>query len=173
MRMYPVAATGSVRETTGPTEIGQYKVPEGIVVWAMIYALQNSVHNWEQPEQFMPERWLDNRDCAYVTNEGADSDRRVRRFAPFSDGLKNCLGQALGLMEVRTVLATLLGRFWFELASSMGSPEKVRKQQQIALTLKMKEGLRLVIQPHEDPDSKQAAGSRFRAAARAPSGPLN
>jgi hypothetical protein len=42
------------RETTAPTQIGPYKVPEGIVVWPMIYALQNSTHNWEEPEKFKP-----------------------------------------------------------------------------------------------------------------------
>ena len=41
-------------ETTAPTYIGPFKVPEGIVVWPMIYALQNSNHNWEQPEEFKP-----------------------------------------------------------------------------------------------------------------------
>jgi len=43
------------------------------------------------------ERWLDNRECAYMPlDDGAGEaalDRRVRRYVPFSDGLKNCLGQ--------------------------------------------------------------------------------
>lgn len=75
-------------------------------------------------------------------------------------------------MEVRTVLATLLGRFWFDLAPSMGKPAQIRKNQTIALTLKMSEGLRLIATPHQD-DSEPAAKGRGRAAARAPSGPLN
>lgn len=41
-------------ETTSVTEIGPYRVPEGIVVWPMIYALQNSINNWEDPEDFNP-----------------------------------------------------------------------------------------------------------------------
>lgn len=44
----------SPSETTAVTEIGPYKVPEGIVVWPMIYALQNSINNWEDPEDFNP-----------------------------------------------------------------------------------------------------------------------
>jgi hypothetical protein len=44
----------SCRETTEVTDIGPYKVPEGIVVWPMIYALQNSMNNWEDPEDFNP-----------------------------------------------------------------------------------------------------------------------
>jgi cytochrome P450 len=42
------------RETTAPTCIGPYKVPEGIVVWPMIYGLQNSTHNWDNPHLFQP-----------------------------------------------------------------------------------------------------------------------
>jgi cytochrome P450 len=42
------------RETTSPTRIGPYKVPEGIVVWPMIYGLQNSTHNWDNPHLFQP-----------------------------------------------------------------------------------------------------------------------
>jgi hypothetical protein len=44
----------SCSETTEVTDIGPYKVPEGIVVWPMIYALQNSINNWEDPEDFNP-----------------------------------------------------------------------------------------------------------------------
>ena len=76
-------------------------------------------------------------------------------------------------MEVRTVLATLLGRFWFDLAPSMGKPAQVRKNQTIALTLKMREGLRLVATAHTDDSDPAAAKARGRGAARAPSGPLN
>lgn len=94
--------------------------------------------------------------------------------------------QALGIMEVRTVLATLLGRFWFDLAPSMGKPETVRRNQQIALTLKMKEGLSLVARAHSSGKEGAGAGSvvkasrassgvwgRAAALAQAPSGPEN
>jgi hypothetical protein len=84
--------------------------------------------------------------------------------------------QALGIMEVRTVLATLLGRFWFDLAPSMGKPEQVRKNQTIALTLKMREGLRLVAKPHQEQGADAGKGPHARAAAAAaaaPAGPLN
>jgi hypothetical protein len=44
----------------------------------------------------LQDRWLDNRDCAYAVGSGAElseGERRLKRFAPFSDGIKNCLGQ--------------------------------------------------------------------------------
>jgi hypothetical protein len=79
-------------------------------------------------------------------------------------------------MEVRTVLATLLGRFWFELAPSMGKASAVRNAQQIALTLKMRDGLKLVASLHEPAKQQQqskAGGRGDGAAADAPEGPLN
>jgi hypothetical protein len=51
-------------------------------------------------------------------------------------------------MEVRTTLATLLGRFWFELSPSMGGEDAVKHSMQMALTLKVKGGLRLLCKPH-------------------------
>lgn len=48
----------------------------------------------------LQERWLDNRDCAYMqgssSGELPDGERRLKRFVPFSDGIKNCLGQVRG-----------------------------------------------------------------------------
>ncbi len=65
--------------------------------------------------------------------------------------------QALGLMEVRTVLVSLLSRFWFELAPSMGKADAVKRNQQIALTLKIAGGLRLLCKQH-NPDEKAGSG---------------
>lgn len=39
-----------------------------------------------------------------------------KRFIPFSDGRRDCIGQALAKMNYTAVLAMLLGRFHFELA---------------------------------------------------------
>jgi hypothetical protein len=61
------------------------------VVWPAGYRLTShpapccSVHVWEDPGSFRPERWLA-KDAAY-------SGSGARRFLPFSDGIKNCLGQ--------------------------------------------------------------------------------
>jgi cytochrome P450 len=36
-----------------------------------------------------------------------------RGFLPFSEGSRNCVGQALALVELKAVLALLLGNFAF------------------------------------------------------------
>lgn len=51
-------------------------------------------HRLPHPPPLHQDRWLDNRECAYVQgSELGEGERRLRRFAPFSDGIKNCLGQ--------------------------------------------------------------------------------
>ncbi|GLC33832.1 hypothetical protein PLESTB_000509600 [Pleodorina starrii] len=187
MRMFPVAATASVREVTQPTRVGDYVIPPGVIVWPMLYALHNSVHNWDRPEEFRPERWLAagggggaggagggggssppstprSRDATAAVSEteappgetaaaataasgGGGGGAGGKRFMPFSDGMKSCLGQALGLMEVRTMLVVLLGRYVFQLDPSMGGLEAVRRNMIMSLTLKIKGGLRLLATP--------------------------
>jgi cytochrome P450 len=41
---------------------------------------------------------------------------KTKRFLPFSDGRRDCIGQALAKTNYTAVLASLLGRFHFELA---------------------------------------------------------
>jgi hypothetical protein len=55
----------------------------------------------------LQDRWLENRECGYVQGaELSEGERRIKRFAPFSDGIKNCLGQVRGAggvcLRVRT-----------------------------------------------------------------------
>jgi cytochrome P450 len=54
MRLHPAAALGSIRETTQPTKIGPYTVPKGTLIWPLIYAMQNSIHNWDKAAEFIP-----------------------------------------------------------------------------------------------------------------------
>jgi len=199
MRLWPVGATGSVRETTavGGTRVGPYLLPPGVVVWPMIYALHTSTGNWgDDALVFRPERWLVGGEFAGAAvavaagGGGAVSPPPAgpipdgggggggtppaphrgggapKRFIPFSDGGKACLGQLLGLTEVKTLVAVLCSRFWFEMPSgevpkAEGTREEPRRRaspddgdvgdgqrEQIALTLKVRGGLRLVCKLH-------------------------
>ena len=47
------------RMATKTTQVGKYTIPAGTIVATPLFAIQNTVHNWERPEEFMPERWLD------------------------------------------------------------------------------------------------------------------
>ena len=51
-----------------------------------------------------------------VSQVGLPEAARVKRYIPFSDGRRDCVGQALGRLNYTSTLARLLGNFHFELA---------------------------------------------------------
>lgn len=51
-----------------------------------------------------------------ATSLQQDPAGKAKRFIPFSNGRRNCIGQPLAKMNIMAMLAELLGRFHFELA---------------------------------------------------------
>ncbi|WIA28825.1 hypothetical protein OEZ86_011354 [Tetradesmus obliquus] len=64
-----------------------------------------------------------------------------RGFLPFSEGSRNCVGQALALVELKAVLALLLGNFAFRLAPEMGGLAGVDADARLAITLRPEHGM--------------------------------
>ena len=72
--------------------------------------------------------------CALRLQDGADEvqdgarvgGRAVKRFIPFSEGSRDCVGQSLARLNLTTTLAQLFGSFSFRLDASVrarpGSP---------------------------------------------------
>jgi cytochrome P450 len=112
-------------------------VPKGTVVGTPLFAIQNTTHNWEQPEQFRPERWLDVPVETYVydSTTSTSGGKNGITFMPFSEGPRNCVGQSLAKMEVLSLLAKLLAHFRIELAPEMGGRAGVISRESTHLTL--------------------------------------
>lgn len=162
MRMLPVVSI-MARIAGQDMHVGPYKVPKGTLVGTPLFAIHNTVHNWDQPEIFRPERWLDVPAETYVYNSqaptatgscqassgseklqpgsnaaaaaAAHSSKKGITFMPFSEGPRNCVGQSLAKMEVMTLLAKLLANFRIELAPEMGGREGVQSRESTHLTL--------------------------------------
>jgi aspirochlorine biosynthesis cytochrome P450 monooxygenase len=85
MRLFPALPGTSARVTgsVGATICGRY-VPPGTAVGVPSWAAYHSSHNFRDPDDFVPERWLG--DPKY-----ADDKRTV--FQPFSYGPRNCIGR--------------------------------------------------------------------------------
>lgn len=75
---------------------------------ALNLGLHYSRKRWIDPENFRPERWL----TSAAAPEGADRDAWV----PFSKGPRNCIGQELAVIEVKTILAMTMRTFDFTAA---------------------------------------------------------
>lgn len=139
---------------TKTTQIGKFTIPAGTIVATPLFAIQNTVHNWERPEDFMPERWLDVPVETYVYDStgGPAGGKRGITFMPFSEGPRNCVGQSLAKMEVMTLLAKLLSNFRLELAPEMGGRPGVISRESTHLTLQTAgtKGIRCHLHPRSE-----------------------
>ena len=66
---------------------------------------------------------------------------------PFSTGPRNCIGQALALAELRTVLAVLMSNFIFELPEGVQREKFIEEEEVWWVTLQAKHGLPLKVTP--------------------------
>ncbi|EFJ46255.1 hypothetical protein VOLCADRAFT_118116 [Volvox carteri f. nagariensis] len=175
MRLYPTTAVAAERVSPDrPVAVGPFTLPPGVVLWPLVYGIHMSDANWDEPEAFRMERWLEDPRCAFARGESATANTNTvtvttatttsrtntrprgsqqqqrqqqqqtgdpqaaggggvsavqggpgasgapRRFLPFADGPKNCVGQNFGLVVVRAVLALLLSRYRVALHGDMG-----------------------------------------------------
>ena len=100
MRLYPPAyAVG--REAVRDCEVGGYRIPEGMQVFAFQWAVQRDARWYDEPEAFRPERWRE------------EAAARLPKFAyfPFGGGPRQCIGNSFAMMEAVLVLATIARRF--------------------------------------------------------------
>ena len=132
--------------------IGGYQVPKGTIVFIPFTAVHNSIHNWDQPLEFRPERFLASPEPAPPAGSGGggrgspSSGDENPAYLPFSAGPRNCVGQNLAWLSVRL---ELLSRLWFEVDPKMGSKEEVHANQVMALVTKVKGGFHLITCSHE------------------------
>jgi cytochrome P450 len=100
MRLYPPAyAVG--REAVRECEVGGYRIPAGMQVFAFQWIVQRDARWYDEPEAFRPERWRE------------EEASRLPRYAyfPFGGGPRQCIGNAFAMMEAVLVLATVAQRF--------------------------------------------------------------
>jgi cytochrome P450 len=83
-------------------ELCGHALPAGRSVGAYVLWAHSAEAVFPEPERFLPERFLGR---TYSPFE----------FLPFGGGNRRCIGAAFALYEMKWVLATLLGRFHFEL----------------------------------------------------------
>jgi cytochrome P450 len=113
MRMYPPVPSNLPRVCMpGGDVILGYRVPEGTHLDIWPWAMNYSSRNFTSPNEFIPERWLDQNE-----HQGRRFDKeRHSAFQPFSVGPRNCIGKNLAYVEMRLILARLLWNFDLSLA---------------------------------------------------------
>ncbi|GAB2231627.1 hypothetical protein Droror1_Dr00010636 [Drosera rotundifolia] len=111
-----------------------YSIPPGTDIFLSVYNLHRSPYFWDQPHEFRPERFLEQRKIEDLEQwSGFDPSRSPGAlypnevisdfaFLPFGGGPRKCVGDQFALMESTIALAMLLQKFDVELK---GSPESV------------------------------------------------
>ncbi|CAG8902802.1 unnamed protein product [Penicillium egyptiacum] len=107
LRYFPPAPVGFGRVVNrGGEFVSGHFLPEGCVVSVSQYAAYHSSRNFKNPDAFVPERWLGEK-------EYADDKRSAAQ--PFSYGPRGCLGRNLAHAELRIIVAKMIWSFDLDL----------------------------------------------------------
>ena len=104
LRLYPPAFV-MARMNVEPVRFGGYEFPPGTTLLASQWVMHRDARYFDQPERFMPERWLDS----------LESRLPPGAYFPFGDGPRRCIGQGFAQLETALVIAAIAQKFRFRL----------------------------------------------------------
>lgn len=117
LRVRPVV-DGVWRKLTASAVVGGHRVPAGTLVFPSIALAQTSEEVFPDPEEFRPERFLDGSPAPYT-------------FIPFGGGTRRCIGAAFAVMEMKTVLSSVLERVDLQPARRHSEPPRTHHVTQV------------------------------------------
>ncbi|CAI0440891.1 unnamed protein product [Linum tenue] len=123
------------RQNSERCEIDGYDVPANTRVLINVWAMGRDPKYWVQPDEFIPERFLD----SSLDYKGTNYE-----FIPFGAGRRMCPGMAFGMANVELQLANLLYHFDWELPENEGSFEDLDMSETFGVTVKRKHDLCLI-----------------------------
>jgi cytochrome P450 len=103
--------TNAIRNTT----IAGYHIPKGTFVGLNISKVHEDNREWEEPDKFKPERFLDE-DGKFV------GWNKLCGFMPFGIGRRECPGQTLAKVMMFSLASILLHRYKIELPEGAEIP---------------------------------------------------
>ncbi|MED6170195.1 hypothetical protein PIB30_028581 [Stylosanthes scabra] len=122
------------KETNKTCIIEGYEIPNKTIVYVNAWAIHRDPEAWKDPDEFCPERFLDN-DIDFL---GQNFE-----FIPFGAGRRICPGMHMALASLDLILANLLYSFDWELPEGM-KKEDIDTQVLPGLTQHKKNPLYLV-----------------------------
>lgn len=105
MRMYPILPLVP-RESLDRLVVNGYLIEPKTIVYVNVLAIHRDPKVWENPDEFLPERFLDN-DIQY---KGHDFE-----YIPFGTGRRICPGINMAVTTLELVISNLLYSFDWEL----------------------------------------------------------
>ncbi|KAI3469875.1 hypothetical protein Pfo_026538 [Paulownia fortunei] len=109
-RLYPPVPLSLPRETTESCIVDGYEIQPKTFVYVNVWAIGRDPEYWENPNEFLPERFL---------NSTIDFKGQDFGLLPFGSGRRICPGLALAVPALELALANLLYSFDWELPDGM------------------------------------------------------
>lgn len=97
------------RKLTAPLTIRDTELPAGVIAAPCLHMLHNRKDVYGDPENFRPERWL-------------EDDIDPRAWVPFASGVRRCVGASFAMHEMMGVLRVVARRFDIEPATTPPEP---------------------------------------------------
>ena len=116
LRLYAAGPARQPRITPyvpgGTTIDGYANIPGGVVVSSNAYTLHRNADVFPQPDQWIPERWLDER--------RGKKDEMRRWFWAFSSGGRMCIGSHFAVQELKLLTAAIYTNYVTEIVDDEG-----------------------------------------------------
>ncbi|XP_058210599.1 cytochrome P450 98A2-like [Rhododendron vialii] len=104
MRLHPPTPLLLPHKAKSSVKIDGYDIPKGSHVHVNVWAVARDPEVWKNPNEFRPERFLE---------EDVDMKGHDFRLLPFGAGRRFCPGAQLGINLVTSMLGHLLHHFWW------------------------------------------------------------
>ncbi|KAJ0969448.1 hypothetical protein J5N97_022325 [Dioscorea zingiberensis] len=134
LRLHPPTPLLLPRESMDSCQIEGYDIPRKTRVVINYWSIARDPKIWDYPEEFRPERFIDNP----IDFKGQDYE-----YIPFGSGRRVCPGMQFAISTIELALANLVYRFDWKLVDGM-VPEEVDMTESPGLTMRMKNNLFLV-----------------------------
>lgn len=99
------------------TTVQGYCISKNTMVLPNIRQINNDAHDWPEPHEFRPERFL---------RDGSIDTRACNEIATFSVGLRRCPGDKVAITMIFVLLGTLIKRYDFDLVQPPIDMEPLR-----------------------------------------------
>jgi len=110
LRYYPPVVTFVARTCIEDCSVNGVTFVPGVQVMIPIYLIHHDPEIWPDPENFLPERFIDN------------PDHHPMAWLPFGGGPRNCIGLRFAELEYKICLVKMLKRFNIEKGPEFQDP---------------------------------------------------
>ena len=122
LRLYPTIPFAP-RNALQDVSLHQFHIPKNARVMVSIYAIHRSEATWQDPNDFKPERFLE--------------DANFPAYMPFGLGERICIGQHLAALQGRLLMAVFISSLRFKVHSSPATKLAISLAPKSALKAKL------------------------------------